>query len=137
MARRIQDVSEDFTDLGIMAQLQKELQKNNAYMADIVDLFHASPLTYLVWDNDMTGSIKNVSPNMLPNFGYRAEDFLSGVVRFWDIVQNQDRNRIQKEMHENILTKKLPYFEQHYRILDSQKNTRHIYSKMEVAYDAR
>lgn len=140
MTSRIQDVSEDFMDIGIMSGLQKELQKeapkDSLYTDDIVDLFHASPLTYLVWDNDMTGSIRNVSPNMFPNFGYRSEDFLSGAINFWDIIPNQDRNRIQEEMHENILVNKLPYFEQHYRILDAEKNIRHIYSKMEVVYDA-
>lgn len=103
----------------------------------MVELFEASPLTYFVWEPKNNWKVASISQNILKNFWYNPNDFLSWKIKFADIVFPQDFPRIQKEVEQNLFVDKVKEFEQYYRVLDVNGKVCYIYDKTEVKYNEK
>jgi PAS domain S-box-containing protein len=78
-------------------------------------LFVSGPTVVFKWRAAEGWPVEYVSPNVLGQFGYQAEEFTSGKLMFADIVHPDDMPRIINEV--NIHNKNaVPHFEQEYRL---------------------
>jgi len=88
-------------------------------------LFIGGPTVIFKWKEGTGWPVDYVSPNILTQFGYHPEDFTSGKMDYDDIIHQEDRQRIEKEIE--LLKKQGIYnYEQKYRILHADGDYRQV-----------
>ena len=84
----------------------------------------ASPSIFFYWRAETDWPVEHVSENV-SQFGYSAEEFISGRKKFSEIVHPQDLDRVIQEVEE-YTAKKLKSFTQQYRVLGCEGDIRWI-----------
>ncbi len=73
-------------------------------------------ITFL-WKNETDWPVQCVSENLVDVFGYTAEEFLSGVISYADIIHPDDFQRVSEEVATHSEGEKTNRFNQEYRII--------------------
>jgi len=68
-------------------------------------------------------------------FGYSAEEFLSGAVKYTDLMHPSDVARVEQELND-AFARGINEFEQHYRIITRAGEVRYIEDRTQVERDA-
>jgi PAS domain S-box-containing protein len=106
-------------------------------LEDLAQLFENGPATALRWSGSQIMTISAITAN-IKQYGYTAEDFLSGRVQFQSIIHPDDQARVQAEVEYNHTISPLPPFiEQEYRIVCADGTVRDIYDYTVPMYDER
>ncbi|MBU1693887.1 MAG: PAS domain S-box protein [Verrucomicrobia bacterium] len=98
-------------------------------------LFESGPTVTFKWKAADQWPVEYVSPNVA-QFGYCPEDFTGGRILYASIVHPDDLARVAAEVRQHSEAG-VPYFEQDYRILDSQGRVRWLYDFTVVGRDAQ
>lgn len=96
---------------------QEDLLKSNL----IIDNSKTIMFSWLPTDG---WPIKYVSDN-ISQFGYSVDEFISGKLKYADIIYHKDLQRVTKEVHEYTKDNK-SHFSQVYRVLNSDKEIRWV-----------
>ena len=83
-----------------------------------------SPVVAFIWEPVQGWPVLYVSDN-IDDLGYRPDDFLSGRIKYEDIIHPEDRQRVTTEVAAN-LGRGLAQFEQRYRVQTSSGEVRLI-----------
>ena len=87
-------------------------------------LIELGPAVAFIWSPEAGWPVHFVSEN-IAQLGYKAEDFLSGKIKYNEIIHKQDRERVASEVEANIKSGSTK-FEQRYRILNASGEVRLI-----------
>ncbi|MDD5645202.1 MAG: PAS domain S-box protein, partial [bacterium] len=74
--------------------------------------------------------------NNIEQFGYAAEDFVKGKIKYSDIVHPDDIERVEREVKE-YSRRAIDKFEQEYRIYTADKTEKFIYDSTVIVRDKR
>ena len=88
------------------------------------DVLVAGPLVTFCWEPDDRGTVRYVSPNVSA-FGYRTGDFLSGRLRYDDIIHDDDHQWVVEDSAGKTQSG-LEGWVQEYRIVDADGETRWV-----------
>lgn len=109
-----------------------ELEKRNS---QLTNLFVNGNTVIFRWLNNADWTVEYVSPNVEHILGYTVSDFMSGKVKYAEIIYNEDLARVSSEVG-NAATEQIQHFEhQDYRIFDSSGNLHWVYDFTTVIYD--
>jgi two-component system, cell cycle sensor histidine kinase and response regulator CckA len=89
-------------------------------------LFDAGPVTMFRWQAREGWPVDYVSPNVVQLFGWTADDFMTGRVRYAAVVHAEDLERIAREVAAHSQGA-ATFFEQDYRIVRKDGATRWLY----------
>ena len=99
-------------------------------------LFIGGPIVVFKWKaGEVSIPVLYVSPNVQDVFGYKPEDFTTGRITYSDIVHPDDLKRIIKESN-FYSQKKVPYFEQDYRIVTARGEYRWVHDFTVIERDS-
>ena len=105
---------------------------SNTNSLDEHQIFLQGPVVVFKWQNAPSWPVEYVSANIEKELGYSKQDFMSGAVRYADIVYPDDLDRVFKEVME-LSDRGLKEFEQEYRIIKANGdviwNKRRIYER--------
>lgn len=90
--------------------------------SEIAKVINDSPVTIIIWKPDRGWPVEFVSEN-IRQFGYLSEEFLSGRLKYEDIIHKDDIERVRKEITEYSETHD-DYFVLEYRILTALGESR-------------
>ncbi len=90
-------------------------KKALAKMKELHGIIDKSPIIIITWKNAKDWPIELISEN-IRSFGYEANDFFSGKLRFSEIIHKDDVNRVDSEIKNHIINGDLE-FDLKYRIL--------------------
>jgi PAS domain S-box-containing protein len=79
-------------------------------------LFMGGPVVVFRWIAWTGGRVEYVSRNVSMVFGYQADDFLSGLVRYDELIHPDDLERVLQELRD-YESRGVQRFQQHYRIV--------------------
>lgn len=115
------------TGIWILA-LRKELVRRKLAEKELRverGLFVAGPTVVFKWKAEEGWPVEYVSPNVMDQFGYDPDDFISGKVSYSSIIHPDDLERVAKEVAA-YSTKNPVSFEQAYRIARADKTYRWV-----------
>lgn len=124
------DVSLALENLDIRTDRKASLEKLE--IANLV--VENSPTVLWRWKNQEGWPTEYVSSNV-HQYGYAAEDFLSGKLRFIDVIHPDDAGRVAAEVQSNT-QRGFEHYHQEYRILTREGETRWISDDTSVLRDA-
>jgi PAS domain S-box-containing protein len=102
--------------------------------AQLDRIINLSPAVVFFWDNDPNWTVLFVSEN-IEQFGYTVDDFLSGKVRFSEIIHPDDISRVQTEVQLFSVNKNLNEFTQQYRIITNDGQIKWVVDYTTVCRD--
>ena len=106
-------------DITRRKKLEEELREER-------DLFIEGPVVVFKWKAGKEEiPVEYVSPNVKKVFGYDAKDFMSGKIKYENIVHPEDLEKISQET--KLHAKKTSHFEQEYRIIDARGKVRWVH----------
>jgi PAS domain S-box-containing protein len=88
-------------------------------------LFIGGPVVVFTWLTTENWPAVYVSPNVT-QFGYQANDFVSGTIPYIDIIHREDLDRVLSEVEE-YTESGVPFYEQEYRIIQADGKTKWMY----------
>ena len=119
------------THSDIHERKQAEISRDEAY-----GIISASPLVAFIWKNTQGWPVEFVSENIEEVFGYTPEEFLSGRVRYSDIVYHDDLGRVMQEVVEYSGIEGCHGFDhKSYRILTKKGQIRWVDDRTRVKRD--
>jgi diguanylate cyclase (GGDEF)-like protein/PAS domain S-box-containing protein len=83
-------------------------------------VFSMGPVVFFQWERKEGWPVKFVSPNVMELFGYTAEDFLSGRVRYDQVVHPEDLPRVAKEVEFHTANRSPSWTHEDYRIITKE-----------------
>lgn len=92
--------------------------------SEIAKVVNDSPVTIFIWKPEERWPVEFVSENV-KQFGYSSEEFLSGRLKYEDIIHPDDIERVHREVTEYSETS-VDNFVQEYRILTPSGETRYV-----------
>ncbi|WMW24739.1 GAF domain-containing protein [Methanolobus sediminis] len=92
--------------------------------SEIAKVVNDSPVTIFIWKPEERWPVEFVSENV-KQFGYSSEEFLSGRLKYEDIIHPDDIERVHREVTEYSETC-VDNFVQEYRILTPSGETRYV-----------
>ncbi|MCK6447240.1 MAG: response regulator [Planctomycetes bacterium] len=119
----------------VSAALQREITRLGSTLAAERRLFDAGPVTMFRWRAASGWPVDYVSPNVTQLFGWSADEFVHGRVRYADVVHPEDLQRVAREVAEHTAAGRA-YFEQDYRILHKDGGVRWLYDITLIERDA-
>ncbi len=135
LERRVEKRTSELNDTN--EQLKKEFAERRQSEISLrceQKLFHEGPVVMFRWGMSENGRVRYVSPN-ITQFGYQPEDFLSGKIRFAEIIHPDDRERTWSEIQKFIAVR-AEFEELDYRIIRADGEVRWVYDFTKVFYDA-
>ncbi|MFO0826615.1 MAG: PAS domain-containing protein [Phycisphaerales bacterium] len=114
---------------------EQELARTNASLERERRLFVAGPVVIFRWVAAEGWPVEYASPNAVGLFGHTADDFTTGRVPYASIVHPDDLERVAREVAEYSAAG-VPFFEQDYRIIRADGETRWLYDFTVIARDA-
>jgi len=115
-----------------LAQRVKELEKEVAKSARVKNelqqertIFLGGPVVVFKWLPIDNWPAEYVSPNVT-QFGYQADDFISGRTHYIDIIHPEDSERVVSEVREHIESGD-SFYEQEYRIIQANGEVKWVY----------
>jgi PAS domain S-box-containing protein len=97
-------------------------------------LFIAGPVVVVKWQNAENWPVEYISPNVAALLGYRANDFLNGVLNYTHLIHPDDLDQVVKGVEANIKAGRR-WYEQEYRMTRSDGEYRWIHDFTKVIYD--
>ncbi|WP_406657167.1 GAF domain-containing protein [Methanolobus sp. ZRKC2] len=101
--------------------------------SEIVKVINDSPVVIFIWRPEKGWPVEFVSENV-KQFGYSPEDFLSGGLKYEDIIHPDDIKRVRREVKEYSETH-VDNFIQEYRILAASGEIRYIEDRTIIRRD--
>jgi PAS domain S-box-containing protein len=80
-------------------------------------LFETGPIVIFLWNNDSDWSVQNVTQNVSKLFGYDAQEFKSGKIKYADLVHKEDLARVAAEVEDASDSKEDTFLHKPYRIM--------------------
>ena len=87
-----------------LVKSQKTLKKVNQQLREEQSIFTAGNVVIFKWKNDGKLTVNYASDNSQNVFGYTKNDFISGKVKFHDIIPENDFKKLQGKIAESIET---------------------------------
>lgn len=84
-----------YTTIQDLAFSKKELKQK-------VDIINRSPAVAFLWKNEAGWPVEYVSENSKDFFGYKPKDFISGKIKYADVIHPEDIKRVIKEVEAGI-----------------------------------
>lgn len=84
-----------YTTIQDLAFSKKELKQK-------VDIINRSPAVAFSWKNEVGWQVEYVSENSEDFFGYKPKDFISGKIKYADVIHPEDIKRVIKEVEAGI-----------------------------------
>ncbi len=110
--------------------VELEINKDAKILKQIIDY---SPAIAFIWGVSENYPVLFVS-DAIKQFGYNPGDFLEQKIKYTDIIDPGDKDRILMEVESNLDAKKNYYFQQ-YRIVTASKETRWVYDWTHAVYN--
>lgn len=114
------------------SETQREAALTALHQANII--VENSPVVLFRWKNAEGWPIELVSKNVI-QFGYTAEELMSGAVTYTAMVHPDDLERVTREVRENT-ARDYNYFSQEYRIVTKEGNVRWVTDRTAVERNA-
>ena len=114
-------------DIGERKQIEARLEQNRLIIEN-------SPAVLFRWQNAENWPVELVSDN-IRQFGYEAEELLSGAVRYAELIHPDDLERVAREVQENAMGG-ASSFQQEYRIVTRDGEVRWTDDRTYVERDA-
>jgi PAS domain S-box-containing protein len=102
-------------------------------LPEIEIMINRSPVIYCIWRFEGDAPLEYISGNV-SQFGYQADDFLSGRLSWYDITHPGDTDRLRFEIHQHLQVKS-PMVTQTYRIFDSKGQIHWVEDQTVFIYD--
>ena len=109
---------------GVVIDVTPHKQAEEALLQER-NLFMNGPVVVFKWGAGETWPVEYVSANII-QFGYQAEDLVSGKIPYAVLIFPEDQDRIAAEVSEYSAAE-LPSFEQEYRLLQADGSIRWIH----------
>lgn len=122
-------------DISDRKKAEDDLEQARVRQHELETVINQSPAIAFLWRNDEGWPVDFVSDN-ISQFGYTAEELVSGKTRIADIFHADDLPRVQKET-EDYLQKGLETFVQEYRILSRSGEVRWVEDRTRVIRNAK
>ena len=109
-------------------ELEKEVAKgiqNEAELKRERNIFLGGPVVVFKWAAKENWPAEYVSPNVT-QFGYQAEDFMSGRILYINIIHSEDQKKIVSEVQEHSESG-VAFYEQEYRIIQADGEIKWVY----------
>lgn len=104
------------SDISTFKKIQNELAAALEKLKELEKIVNKSPVVVFLWRADNDWPVEFVSPNV-DQFGFSPEDFISGKIKYGNIIYPSDYTRIIDEVN-FYLKSKAAEFTQEYRILN-------------------
>lgn len=102
---------------------------------DKQSIFQFGSVVIIKWKNLPDFPIEYISPSCLGVFGYTDKEFVSGNIKYMDIVHKKDAIRVTDEVYKASACK-LPYFEHdYYRVINKNGDTIWLKDNTTILYD--
>ncbi len=98
------------------------LEKNSEDLDMLFKLFEQSHIVLFQWRNDEKRTIKYVSPNVVDLTGYESNKFISKEVNYFDLIYEDDRSRIERDIAIALENNLDEISHEPYRIIDYNGN---------------
>jgi len=109
-----------------------ELEKRNS---QLTNLFINGNTVIFRWKNSPEWNVEYVSPNIEQIIGYSVNDFLTGKVKYAEIIYREDLERVTNEVGNALKEHKQHFEHQDYRLFDSNGNLHWVYDFTTIIYD--
>ena len=133
----VEGMLEDITQRKEKEELEKiyktRLEKEIEQRRELEHIISQSPVIVFLWKNAPGWPVEYVSESV-SQFGYTADDFVSGRVTYSSIVFPDDLSRVGKEV-EQFSREKRAEFEHQYRIVTRSGEVRWTEDKTWIRYD--
>ncbi len=127
-------------DLAHLRQHIAHLEKENVRLHQRIErdqpFFLRGPLVFFTWRCADSWPVEYVSPNVAALLGYQADDFISGRVPYGTVVHPDDLPRVAAEV-QTYSAEGRETFEQEYRLIHANGDTRWIYDFTVVVRDTQ
>ena len=101
----------------------------------LLSIIDKAQIIIFIWKNAENWPVEYVSEN-ISIFGYTPDEFISGKLKYSEIIHPNDLNLVEKEVKycsENHLTE----FQQEYRILTKEREIRWVHDRSRIRYDSQ
>jgi len=122
------------TDNLAFATTDKDLEFSLRRLHEIESIINRSPVIYCIWRFADDAPLEYISGNV-SQLGYKAEDFLSGRISWYDITHPADTDRLKFEVFKHMKDQS-PMFTQIYRVFDSKGEIRWVEDQTVFIYDS-
>ena len=109
-------------------ELEREVSECNRAAEELrqeQSVFIGGPVVIFRWLATENWPAAYVSPNVT-QFGYQADDFISGRLPYADIIHREDLDKVLSELKE-YSESGVPFYEQEYRIIQADGETRWVH----------
>jgi PAS domain S-box-containing protein len=107
-------------------------------MEELNAIVNRSPVVVFVWEDSGDRLVTFVTENVTEVFGYTAEEFITGRVKYPDILHPEDRQRVLQEVSDgNHLNSRGELIHSPYRILTKNGRVRWIEDRTSLRKDER
>ena len=115
-------------------EAQSELRASLARREELERIIARSPSVAVLWSAEEGWPVKFVSES-ISQFGYSAQDLVSGRVRYLDIIHPDDKARVIDEVRAHTLSGH-PEYQQEYRIVRKDGQVRWVDDRTAVRLDS-
>ncbi len=98
-------------------------------------LFENGPIVIFLWKNDIGWSVQNVTQNVSKLFGYNAEEFKSGKVKYADLIHKEDLANVASEVEHASKAKKDTFLHEPYRIMTKNGEIKWLFDNTSIITD--
>ncbi|MBN2189773.1 MAG: PAS domain S-box protein [Candidatus Aureabacteria bacterium] len=131
---RILEINNEKTVFVLVQDITESKRAEEALIRE-KKLHTRGPVVVFRWFAKEDWPVEYVSNNV-KQFGYSAEDFLKGRIKYADIVHPDDRERIEREVKQ-YSKKGVDKFEQEYRIFTADKTEKFLYDSTVIVRDRK
>jgi PAS domain S-box-containing protein len=113
-------------DITQIEETNLEIKQKHNEQKQLLSLFDIGGISLFRWKNDKNWSVEYLSKNIEEFFGYSRKDFLSGKVRYGEIVLKEDIDHVKHEVQEALQYDKDFFSHKPYRIRRSDGEIRWV-----------
>ncbi len=120
---------------GFITDITEAVRSRRALEA-VESILTASPVVVFLWKNEAGWPVEVVSENVKDIFGYSAEEFISGAVRYTQVIHPDDLERVAHEVERHSRDRGTDGFMQEYRIVSKDGAVRWLDDRTFIRRDA-
>ncbi|MFX1276719.1 MAG: PAS domain S-box protein [Promethearchaeota archaeon] len=118
-----------------MTEFNKIIENLTKKNKELEYIINKSPVIVLLWKNEENWPVEFVSEN-ISQFGFTQEEFISGKIKYSEIIYAEDLKRVQKEV-DFYINSDFTEFTQEYRIIDKSNEIRWIDDRTFIRRDTK